>query len=95
MESMECRAVTPFHSEQGALGCRVKSAKLLIMERKTGFEPATSSLGKCYYFDLKDLTNYGVHQVQFSFPSFHDLGSNGITEESRHAAIDRRSPPFI
>jgi hypothetical protein len=47
--------------------------------RRPAWENATTLI-------LKDLANYCAHRVQWSFPSFQDLGANGITTESQNSA---------
>src|SRR5258706_4895083 len=44
--------------------------------RRPAWENANSSF-------LKDIEAYGVHRVQWCFPSFANPGANGITTESR------------
>ena len=54
------------------------------MERETGFEPATSSLGKCYYFDSQGFSGLLRAPNAMEFPQFPGFGRewnhNGISE---------------
>jgi hypothetical protein len=53
------------------------------MERETGVEPATSSLGKCYYFDFQGFSELLLPLSAMEFPQFPGFGRewnpNGIT----------------
>ena len=44
------------------------------MERETGFEPATSSLGKCYYFDSQGFSELLRPPSAMEFPQFPGFG---------------------
>ena len=44
------------------------------MERETGFEPATSSLGKCYYFDSQGFSGLLGSPSAMECPKFPGFG---------------------
>jgi hypothetical protein len=46
-------------------------------------ETRDSSLGNATALILNELATHSVHQVQYGFSSFHDLGATGIPTESR------------
>ncbi len=60
------------------------------MERETGFEPATSSLGKQHYIDSQGFSELQRPPSAMKFPQFPGFESewnhNGITSSTRTAS---------
>jgi len=63
------------------------ASKLLILERETGLEPATSSLGNHSSIDYVELTRFSLHSFLLlkstPFPYFHCVSGANVVPSYR------------